>query len=130
MSTCLLNNTSWAAPFLQTCFHTLSQVVCTHQSKGEPAKMPGPPYATQCCKSQYFMQYFELQSNRKMAHHLFPPCPLRQTPAAPHSMGGPFTPPSRLPLALPDGRPPIRDPALLVGMIRWPPWSVAIATYP
>ena len=28
--------------------------------------------AEQCCSSQYFMQYFELQSDRKMADHLSP----------------------------------------------------------
>ena len=34
---------------LQTCFHGLSHTVCTLQTKDGPAKMPGPPYAMQCC---------------------------------------------------------------------------------
>ena len=33
----------------QTCFHRLSQVTRTQQTKDRPAKIPDPPYAAQCC---------------------------------------------------------------------------------
>ena len=86
---------------LQTCFHGLSHTVRTHQTKDGPAKMPGPPYAMQCCSSQYFTQYFELLSDWTSAHHWFSPRSPRRSPEEPRATGGPSTPPSRPPLAFP-----------------------------
>ena len=85
----------------QTCFDRLSQVTRTQQTKDGLAKIPDPPYAAQCCSSQYFTQYFELQSDRKMAYHLFLPRSLHRPPEAPGTVGGPSTLPSSPPPAFP-----------------------------
>ena len=59
----------------QTCFHRLSQVTRTQQTKDGPAKIPDPPYAAQCCSSQYFMQYCSLTGKWRTIFF----CPARST---------------------------------------------------
>ena len=98
--------------------------------QGWTGENSGSTLVAQCCSSQYFMQYFELQSDRKMAHHLFLPRSLHRPPEAPGTVGGPSMLPSSPPPVFPNGHPPIEDPAQPVGTVRRPPWSMAIAICP
>ena len=74
--------------------------IASHMWDGA-AKMPDPPYAAQCCSSLYFTQYFELQSDCKIAHPVLSLRRLHRHPAAARATSGPSTAPSRPPPAFP-----------------------------
>ena len=84
----------------------------------------------QCCNSQYFTQYFELLSNWTSAHRWFFPHSPRRSPGGAPCNGRTVHAPVASSTHVPDGGPPIRDPAPPVGMVRRPSRPVAIATCP
>ena len=84
----------------------------------------------QCCSSQYFTQYFELQSDKMIAHPSLPHRFLCRPPCSAPCNGRTICAPVAVSTRVPDSQWTIGDPAPLVGMARRPPRPVAIATCP
>ena len=84
----------------------------------------------QCCSSQYFTQYFLTVVRLDICAPLVLPSLTPPIPGGAPCKGRTVHAPVASSTRVPDGRPPIGDPAPPVGMVRRPSRPVAIATCP
>ena len=107
----------------QTCFHNLSQAIHAHQTKSGPVKMPGPPYAAECCVVlQLAVLYAVLWATvlQENGAPSFPPSLALPTPRGAQYSGRTVHVSIATSSRVPDDRPPIGNPTPPVSLVRRP----------